>query len=103
MTSSMKDLLGDTPYPAPQSAFRGSTYDAERDFDRLSGQMRRVAEAMKDGSWKTLAEIAQEADAPEASVSARIRDLRRLEWGAHTVEREHVSNGLHQYRLRRVA
>jgi biotin operon repressor len=90
--SSMKDLLGDRPF-----VFGGSTYSPSRDFDRLSRQAQRVAQFMERGNWVTLSEIAQATGDPEASVSARLRDLRRL---GFTVEREYVERGLHRYRLK---
>lgn len=94
--SSMKDLIGDTPYPA----FDGATYDAERDHVRLKGQLGRVYNLMKDGRWRLLCEINLWAGDSEASVSARLRDLRKPKFGSHTVERRHVEGGLWQYRLK---
>jgi hypothetical protein len=79
--------------------FDGDTYDHERDRERLSKQLYAVLDVMKDGRWRTLPEIAQVTESPEASVSARLRDLRKPRFGAHTVEREYVRKGLFQYRL----
>ena len=39
--------------------FGGTTYDPKRDCARLTGQLGRVADVMADGSWHTLAELAQ--------------------------------------------
>ena len=36
--NSMKDLLGDTPYPPPKEAFDGVTYNPKRDYPRLKRQ-----------------------------------------------------------------
>ncbi len=41
-------------------------------------QIEKVELAMRDGEFRTLAEIAAITGAPEASVSARIRDLRAI-------------------------
>jgi DNA-binding Lrp family transcriptional regulator len=79
--------------------FDGETYDRTRDQDRLLSQLDRVAKLMRDGQWRTLTNIAIEVDAPESSVSARLRDLRKGKFGAYTIEREHVHSGLHQYRM----
>jgi len=79
--------------------FDGETYEPERDAVRLGKQMRRVYNVMIDGQWRTLAELAAAAEAPEASVSARLRDLRKTRFGARIVDRHHITNGLFEYRL----
>jgi hypothetical protein len=85
------DLLSWTP-PEPQ----GETFDRERDGARLNAQSKRVFDAMKYGDWRTLANLAHVTRDPEASVSARLRDLRKA---GFTVERRYVQRGLHEYRL----
>ncbi len=77
----------------------GETFERKRDRRRLDGQALRVFEAIKDGKWYTLQQIALAAKCPEASASARLRDFRRPEFLNAKVEREYVSNGLHKYRL----
>jgi hypothetical protein len=79
--------------------FDGSTFDAARDSARLGDQMAAVLSIMADGKWRTLAGIASETNAPEASVSARLRDLRKSRFGGHTVNREYLQRGLFQYQL----
>lgn len=81
--------------------FQGSTYEPERDQQRLSGQMLRVYVLMKDGRWRTLSAIVQGigGHASEVGVSARLRDLRKERYGAHTVERRYLHDGLFEYRL----
>lgn len=81
------------------SKFNGPDYLAARDDERLSNQTKRVFDCMKDGQWRTLFEIAEIAEAPQASVSAQLRHLRKDRFGHHTVEKEHVANGLFKYRL----
>ncbi len=76
----------------------GSTYDRERDFERLNDQQQKVWSVVRDGEWHTLAGIAEKTGCPEASVSARLRDLRKL---GCTVDREYVSGGLWRYRVTR--
>jgi hypothetical protein len=68
------------------------------DARRLARQLHVVYEAMLDARWHTLADLAEVSGAPEASVSARIRDLRAI---GYTVDRQRVpgGNGLHRYRL----
>ena len=77
----------------------GSTYVHERDARRLAGQHCRVLALMKDGQWRTLSEIAEETNDPEASVSARLRDLRKIKFGGYVVQRQYVERGLFRYRL----
>lgn len=77
----------------------GSTYLHERDGVRLHKQHNRVLAAMRDGQWHTLAELAAATKDPEASVSARLRDLRKPRFGSYVVEREYVERGLFRYRI----
>lgn len=73
----------------------GKTIVPERDTKRLGAQMQRVIAYVSDEHWHTLREIAEAIGAPEASVSARLRDCRRL---GFQVDREFVCRGLHRYR-----
>jgi hypothetical protein len=41
----------------------------------------------------TLQDIARETGDPEASISARLRDLRKPQFGGHTVERIRTGEG----------
>jgi hypothetical protein len=96
---SMKDLLGDVPYVPPLSAFDGHSYEPHFDYQRLTGQLKRVADFMADGCWRTLSEISEQTGGTEASVSARLRDLRKDKYGARVILRQRVSRGLFRYRL----
>ena len=90
------------------STTQGRTFIPARDGARLGKQYQAVARFMREQgeNWSTLAGIAKGAAPPpasswppriypEASVSARLRDLRRDGW---IVEREYVADGLHRYR-----
>lgn len=79
--------------------FGGKTYRRERDEGRLAAQLQKVRAVMADGAWRTLAELAALVGAPEASVSARLRDLRKPAFGGCTVERAYVTRGLYRYRV----
>lgn len=57
--------------------FDGETYQPERDHERLETQYERVAALMADAKWRTLEEIGEAVKAPPASVSARLRDMRK--------------------------
>lgn len=74
----------------------GATFVEARDGKRLAKQKTAVRDVMLDGEWRTLGLIAQITGAPEASVSARLRDLRKA---GYLVERKYVARGLHQYRV----
>jgi hypothetical protein len=43
--------------------------------------------------------VSQATGFPEASVSARMRDLRKPEYGNHAIERKFVHRGLYMYRM----
>ncbi len=79
--------------------FNGSDYIPERDDVRLTGQILRVWDVVKDQKWRTLREIADLTGDPEASVSAQLRHLRKPRFGGHTVEKEYINNGLYKYRV----
>lgn len=88
------DLLSWTP---PDTDRDGSTYERKFDYERLNRQAKAVWAAMRDGEWRTLSDISIRADAPEASASARIRDLRKL---GLLVDRKRGDDGLWFYRVR---
>ena len=77
---------------------RGATIDLDRDKPRLSRQMQLVWNCLSidPWQWRTLRQISDFTGAPEASVSARLRDLRHL---GYTIERRYVERGLHLYRM----
>jgi len=77
----------------------GTTYERPRDFVRLNKQAQTIFNLLADGQWRTLNRISALTGYPEASISARLRDFRKEKFGAYTVEREHLTNGLHRYRL----
>ena len=79
--------------------FDGADYKPERDDVRLTGQILRIFDVMKGGAWRTLPEIERLTGDPQASISAQLRHLRKVRFGAHDVEREHMSGGLYRYRL----
>jgi hypothetical protein len=62
-------------------------------------QLTKVRDLMLDGQWRSLIEIAAATGSPQASVSARLRDLRKAKFGGYTVERRLLSPGLYEYRV----
>lgn len=79
--------------------FDGETYDDTRDRTRLARQMAAVRRVMAPGDWWTLGLLAAVVGAPEASVSARIRDLRKPRFGGYTVEKRYRARGVWEYRM----
>jgi len=72
------------------------------DKARLTGQILRVYNLIRDGKWRTLVEIAQATGDPESSVSAQLRHLRKEKFGAYDIEKRARGNradGLYEYRL----
>lgn len=76
----LEDWLRATAEP-----FGGATYVRSLDRERLGEQLCRVIDLMSDGKWRSLREIARITDDPEASISARLRDIRKL-WGTEAME-----------------
>src|SRR5215472_16026754 len=95
-----KDLF-DLPDPPKHRAFDGATYSPTHDHIRLKGQLSKVFDLIKDGQWRTLADIRRTIESgSEAAISARLRDLRKEKYGNHTVSRlRFTANGLFRYRL----
>lgn len=87
---------------AREPDFNGSDYIRELDGPRLARQHERVREFMRDGSWRTLDEIAASTGDPVASISAQLRHLRKARFGGWIIEkqlRSDRSHGLYEYRL----
>lgn len=82
--------------------FDGETYNPALDHERLNKQIGRVYSVMESGRWLSLNEICSMTGDPPASVSARLRDLRKPKFGAYLVARRPRGDrekGLFEYRL----
>jgi hypothetical protein len=79
--------------------FDGATFDAPRDEARLGRQLDRVLALMQDGAWRTLRQIADATGGSEAGCSARLRDLKKIRFGAYRVLRLNQGGGLWVYRV----
>lgn len=98
---SRRTILG-IPGAAQPFRFNGPTYDAHVDRVRLTGQVERIFTLMRDGTFRTLPEIAAATKDPEASISAQLRHLRKERFGGHTIEKRRRgadTSGLWEYRL----
>jgi hypothetical protein len=72
--------------------------------EKLQRHLRPLKSVLGKGRWLTLVEIdslLQEKGVciETQSISARLRDLRKVEHGGHNVERRYLANGIYQYRL----
>lgn len=67
---------------------------------RIGKQRNDIWAVISNHVWYTLRELADLTGHPEASISARLRDFRKPEFGKHTIERKHLVRGLYQYRLK---
>ena len=82
--------------------FSGSDYNAKWDRTRLTKQLKVIADLMWDQHWRTLRAISDLTGYGEASISAQLRNLRKVKFGGYTVLKQTVGdrkNGLFEYRL----
>lgn len=88
---SIEDYLKTARYEGPVNA---------ADCSRLEGQTKRIFELMKDGFWRTLAEIEAVTGDPAPSVSSQLRHFRKLRFGGNIVEKRRRNNGAQwEYKL----
>ena len=81
----------------------GPAFDPVLDEERLNDQVLRIYRCMNDSEWRTLGEISAVTGDPEASVSAQLRHLRKVEFGSFVVEKRRrglATTGLWEYQLR---
>lgn len=78
----------------------GDTFLFERDHERLAKQHSDVFKVISDGKWHTLQELTTKTGHPTPSISARLRDFRKTQFGGYTIERRYLSKGLFEYRLK---
>lgn len=81
--------------------FDGATFDQRRDGKRLNAQLDDVRNFMVSHAdeWWTLDELEVALGHPQASVSARLRDLRKKRFGGFEIARKYVARGQWAYRL----
>lgn len=93
------DYADTLPSPPASCAFDGSTYEPAQDHTRLKGQLWSVFQLMSDGRWRTLREISDRVEGSESALSARLRDLRKAQYGSREIQRERIEGGLYRYRM----
>lgn len=82
--------------------FAGATFDREHDQRRLASLLGRVKDLMSDGKYRTLLQIKAVVGGSEAGISARLRDLRKEQFGSYLVNRRRRGNpsyGVWEYQL----
>jgi hypothetical protein len=93
--------VGDAEPVTLRPRFGGKTFDEARDGERLRGHLARVYRVMSDGQWRTLSMICELAKpGSEAGCSARIRDLRKPQFGGYLIESKPSGiDGVWSYRM----
>ena len=84
----------------PRTDFDGATFSPLLDGARLTSQLERVRKVMLDGNWYTLHELVLICGGDTASISARVRDLRKPKFGGLDVVRVRADKGLWLYRVK---
>lgn len=69
------------------------------DNARLGAQLERVREVIEGGRWWAPEELEAATGYRWASISARLRDFRKVKFGGRVVERERRGGGQFAYRL----
>ena len=103
MTTTQPDLFSHRPADFTTARFNGSNYQPKADDARLRGQIKRIYDVMKDGGWRTLAEIEALTGDPPASISAQLRHLRKPRFGGLEVNKRARGlreNGLFEYQVK---
>ncbi|MFA5392054.1 MAG: hypothetical protein WC331_11615 [Candidatus Omnitrophota bacterium] len=84
--------------------FTGSNYDPALDETRLKTQLGKIYSLMIDGRWRTLREIEHATGYMTSSISAQLRNLKKLEYGHYIVDHRRRGDkelGLFEYQLLR--
>jgi len=85
-----------------QPEFDGAVYVPHYDKKRLTGQLERIFNLMKDGKFRTVNQIHDVLGYPQASISAQLRNLKKERYGGHGLEKQHVgdrANGLWEFKI----
>lgn len=76
----------------------GETFNRERDRDRLDTAASRIFARMQDRKWYTIQKLAKVGRCSENTATARVRDLRKPQFGGWIVDRRHEGEGKWVYR-----
>lgn len=78
----------------------GTETMSQNERDRLRSQFRDVWDVMVEGGKFTLRALEERTSHQQPSISARLRDFRKAEFGGHTVDRFRLPSGFFEYSLR---
>lgn len=82
------------------SEFDGRHYDPEKDRERLTCQMKGVLECLLPGKWLTVSELSNKTNYPEPSISAQLRNMRKVKFGGLDIPgRYRKGTRIFEYRL----
>ena len=82
--------------------FDGDTYKPRLDGLRLGSQLYMVLTIVHDHEWHTIDELVGRCGGTHASISARLRDMRKPKFGGHVVlsrRKGGPERGVWEYRL----
>lgn len=68
----------------------GPAYDEKIDGERINKQQARIRKFMLNAGWKTLGEIEEALNYPQASISAQLRHLRKRRFGSFIVDKRRM-------------
>jgi hypothetical protein len=95
--------MSDSGGPTIGPDFDGEVYESDLDRERLTGQLLKVYEVMRDHEWRTIAEIqALTGIRLDGSISKQLRHLRYERFGAYLVEKRRrgpAGVGVWEYRV----
>lgn len=107
MSSQISNDQRDLSFPDPLPPRVEPIHVPAVDQKRIAGQLERVRDCLAVSTWVTLRQISSwcmligHLDS-EAGISARIRDLRRPEYGGHVIEKRRRVEGQGQWEYRMV-
>lgn len=91
MSTRVKGRSFDIPLQLSESiTFDSESYCDEIDYKPLRGQLALIFALIKDGEYRTLADIVDECGGRIKSTAARLRDLRKPEYGSYIVDKKLV-------------
>lgn len=96
----MRPTVDGLEVPVPRRP--NARYDLLADAVRHDRQRQAVMRFMSDGKWRTYVEIGEALKIQPQSAGARMRDLRKEQYGAHHVPRRHrpgAPRGTFEYRI----
>lgn len=79
--------------------FSGKSVKTMKDHDRLEKQFVAIMRVMMDGKWRTVDEIHQLTGFLHTSISAQLRNLRKIGFGSHTVNPNERDRALWEFQV----